>query len=100
MKYPPEIKPGEFQDVEKEDYTGKLDSSMSWELDLGSLATYKISGGVQARLNNLGFATTTSLADGVKAYQRHQNRIKKQANPVTGTWTDIQADIKTAHDDP
>lgn len=99
MKYPPEIREGEFLDKEEKDYVGEFAASFSWNLKLGSLPTIKVLEGIEARLNNLGFSTAKGLEAGVAAFQRRRNIQQKQTRPITGKWRDIQDDILKLHDE-
>jgi hypothetical protein len=98
--YPRPITPAEFKDV---DPAAPLpaDDTMEWALKIGSLPDFKNAGGVQARLNNLGFrcdpdAQAGRTQDDVKTYQR--TRLKSKT--PSGVAADIQADVQKRHDNP
>jgi hypothetical protein len=98
--YPRPIKAAEFKDANP---AAPLpgDDTMEWALKIGSLPAFDHIGGVQARLNNLGFRCDPGVQaartpDDVKTYQR--TRLKDKA--PSGLAKDIQADIRDRHDNP
>lgn len=96
-KYPPHVNFTEFKDKAPDP---KPTADATFTLKIGSLGAHDEAAGAKARLNNLGFlcvpatATPTQTTAAVKAYQRKYKKAE------SGATADIQADLKSRHDNP
>ncbi|HYZ87780.1 MAG TPA: peptidoglycan-binding protein [Myxococcales bacterium] len=100
--YPPAIVASRFVDARDQAFIGPpATNQITWNLQIGALASHSTIEGVQGRLANLGFGrvvvdgrTSDALTAAVRAYQRRYRLT------VNGDWTAIKDDLKTRHDQP